>query len=69
MKDESIKEIRRILIQYLLSTNIDTLTKDELLEAAIWIHHLYQPDTYKENGKALQKILNKKWEKEKNNEI
>lgn len=69
MKDESIKEIRKLLIQYLLSNDFENLSKEDLLEAAIWIHHLYQPDTYKENGKALQKVLNKKWEKEKNNEI
>lgn len=61
MKDKSIKEIRKILINYLLSTDFDTLTKDELLEAAIWIHHIYQSDTYEENRKALQKVLEKKY--------
>ena len=60
MKDSSVKELRRMLIEYLLSVDTDKLTKEELLEASIWIHHIYQPETYEENRKALQKVLEKK---------
>ncbi len=60
MKDESIKEARRYLIESILKYKGTKLSKQDILEIAIWLHHLYQPETYKENGKALQKVLNKK---------
>ena len=60
MKDESIKEARRYLIECILNYKGTELSKQDILEIAIWIHHLYQPETYKDNGKALQKVLNKK---------
>lgn len=60
MKDESIKEARRYLIECILKYKGTELSKQDVLEIAIWLHHLYQPETYKENGKALQKVLNKK---------
>lgn len=60
MKDESIKEARKYLIESILEYKGTKLSKQDILEIAIWLHHLYQPETYKENGKALQKVLNKK---------
>lgn len=60
MKDESIKEARRYLIECILNYKGTKLNKQDILEIAIWLHHLYQPETYEENGKALQKVLNKK---------
>ena len=61
MKDSSIKELRKILIEFLLSVENNKLTKEELLEASIFMHHLFQPETYEENRKALQKVLEKKY--------
>lgn len=61
MRDEAIKELRKMLIEYLLSVDIDKLTKEELLEASIWMHHIYQPKTYEKNRKALQKVLEEEY--------
>lgn len=43
--------------------NNKTLPKEDIIEASIWIHYIYQPETYEENGKALQKILNERRKK------
>ena len=59
MRDEAINELRTMLIEYLLNVDTKKLTKEELLEASIWIHHIYQPKNYEKNRKALQKVLNK----------
>lgn len=59
MRDEAINELRTMLIEYLLNADTKKLTKEELLEASIWIHHIYQPKNYENNKKALQKVLNK----------
>ena len=59
MKEESIKEARKILIERILQSNINSQDK---LELCIWIHHIFQPEAYEDNRKALQKVLdNKIW--------
>ena len=60
MKEESINELRRMLIEYVLTSGNKKLSADDVLEAAIWLHNMYQPDTYEENRKALQKVLDRK---------
>lgn len=55
MKDKDIKEIRRYLIECIL--NNKNISKESRLECAIWLHHIYQTDTYEDNRKALQKVL------------
>lgn len=57
MKKESLKEARRILIERILNSDINS---EDKLEIAINLHHLLQPEDYEDNRKALQKVLNKK---------
>lgn len=61
MDDKSIKEVRRYLIECIL--NNKNISKESRLEVAIWLHHIYQPDTYEDNRKALQKVLEKRGKK------
>lgn len=57
MKEESIREARKILIERILQSNINNQDK---LELAINLHHFLQTEDYEENKKALQKVLDKK---------
>lgn len=57
MKDESIRKAREILIERILNSNID---KQDKIELAIHIHHIFQEENYKDNVKALQKVRDKK---------
>lgn len=61
MTDKDIQETRRYLIECILKN--ETISKDAVLEVAIWLHHLYQPETYEDNRKALQKVLEKRGKK------
>ena len=59
MKEESIKEARKILIERILNSDINNQDK---LELCICMHHFLQVEDYEDNKKALQKVLNnKKW--------
>ena len=61
MNDKDIKKLREYLIECVFKNN--DISKDAKLECAIWLHHIYQPDTYEDNRKALQKVLEKRGKK------
>ena len=61
MNNKDIREIRRYLIECILKN--DTISKDAKLECAIWLHHIYQEDSYEDNRKVLQKVLEKRGKK------
>ena len=55
--EESLDEARKILIERILNSKIK---REDKIEIAIWIHHIFQPEKYEENRKALQKALHYK---------
>lgn len=52
MRNESIEEARRILIERVINSNIKSEDKTELI---ILLHQLFQIEEYKENRKVLQR--------------
>ena len=61
MNNKDIREIRRYLIECILKNK--TISEDAKLECTIWLHHIYQEDSYEDNRKALQKVLEKRGKK------
>lgn len=60
MKNESLKEIRKLLIEILL--NDKKIDSQDKLEIELMLCHLLEPRDYEDNRKVLQKHYEKtKW--------